>query len=673
MSVGPERLLVMLETAPGSGRFELDERAGVEELRDRAGLGASTARVAVRIDAAFDVGAAMERYHPDRRVLVTTDEAVATDRTVLFDGYAARQTWAWDGRLERESETYGFEAEHVLARAAAAADAFVVGQRRRSGGMGTAGDASLIPATALACVFNPDGAGNRDGQPVLRADGTLADVFGDERSGMRWNYAEVLRYLLGFHGPALATISTTALRVALDPAGLQETSGRLASRLLGEPVELRCEGKSLQEAIAVWSRASGVHVAARSHWVGEGVVTEPTLWALEDGPVAEVGLAATGVHADGTPRYVASSREAALRENQVYRGALTWSHGAGATQARVLGDAKLYEVTLPLWPGWLPRAGLDNVAPANRGAAKAAALTQGQVEAMGVSVASDAWFQSHHAQGALFAADGDAGRLWVLNEDGALGTAYERNEPFDAYAACEFEKVLGVPVASAWARRARRLLPLVSGVGAGDGGVVVEVSYDAGATWQRPSCAYRVLEDRAGIYLEAENLADVRPAGVSAELQNAWYALVDQTFRVRVTARVAGDERVEGRAVAARRRARGRRGTTVDATGVYGFTQRGALADTVAELLEAPRDDSEALTRAARAVAATIVDPAIEGTLVIPWLEAGYAVGDQVQGIAGRQIPLGDGSIAPVVVERRFVLSETARETVLVLSNQPMA
>jgi len=205
-----ERLCVSVETSPGSGVFRVDERLLVEQVHQRCDAAISTARVRVRIDDAFDGEEARRRYHPDVRLLITTDEPEVARRKMLFEGYPPLQRTRWDGRVGGEQESYVFEAEHVFERLGRSREAMVYGRYVRNGrieeGLADnpttyAGKAVLM--TALPCVFNPDGQGNRAALPltVTSPAGTARriDIFThDAGGGVKWTYATALRYLVWF-------------------------------------------------------------------------------------------------------------------------------------------------------------------------------------------------------------------------------------------------------------------------------------------------------------------------------------------------------------------------------------------------------------------------------------------------------------------------------------------
>jgi len=122
------------------------------------------------------------------------------------------------------------------------------------------------------------------------------------------------------------------------------------------------------------------------------------------------------------------------------------------------------------------------------------------------------------ALSADFAAFANVYRRWVLNEDGFYtGAPYERGPAFDLAALFDREPIAPTP------------LPFLDCVTLDDAGgardPIVEYSVDAGATWSRWAGRVRVLDDRAGVYLDDATLPG---AYLDAALADA--------ARVRVTA-----------------------------------------------------------------------------------------------------------------------------------------
>jgi hypothetical protein len=679
------RLLAAVETAPGSGEFGIDERLAVEEVRERCDGQVGSARVSVRMDDALDCEEVRRRYHPERRLLVLTDAETPAGREVLFDGYAPLRTWRWDGRIGRESEEYVFEAEHVIERLGRVPESLVYGRRVRNAAIEDAWRATpercgeTVLVTALTCVFNPDGVGNRSADDIRAVVGgreRRGPIFtwDGDRNGLQWTFADVLRYLVWFYLPPTVAIAGDVL---LDATESEGAGGMLAESLARTPVSLACEGMSLLESLHLCCAAAGLHLSADSTNTAGRVQTSLRVWAKEDGPKRELLLARGGRYADGQPRYRARSAGGMLLDNNTHRGDLSWDERGLCDYPVVLGDVKRYEMTLPLCPGWIPRDGLDNVAPSGRSAAKSKALTPATVQALGARATSYEWYQRYHRQGSSFRAEADVSRLWVLNEDGFFaGDMYSRNPPFDDYRAFDFSRVADATVLATggWMRRARRLLPPLSRTWDGrQVPVWVEVSFDGGETWHQQASGVRVLQDRIGIYFECENPTEIAPGAIDPRVSNMWYALVDGTFRVRVTGVVESDERLVAaprpgsQAVGLRRS-----GRVLLRTKAFQYASRQHTTDVLADLGDsAERDDTAAIEALADEAASGGNAHEVRGVPMIPWIETGYRIGDRISEIRGRQVRLamneGVSQRCPAVVGRRFVLRDGAYETELTL------
>jgi len=690
-----ERLLAGLETSPGSGVFETDARLMVEEVHQKSDRAVSTARIAVRLDNDFDIEDSRRRYHPDRRVLVSTDESDPARRQFLFLGYPRLQSGSWDGRQGQEGETCVLEPEHVFERLSRDRKAWIYGRYARNGDIedGLAispeeySDKSIL-VTALPCIFNPDGIANQSVVPlrVMSPSGgtRFVHIFTWEGGpAARWTYATALRYLIWFHlikeGPVFeGNIFNMTDDIA---AGLAGTSSPLADALRREPNSLVCEATHLVEALSHLCSAAGLHLAAEIRNLGGRPVTELRLWAAHAGRCRSLYLARGGRHSDGTPRYNVTGRSAAeiLADNNTYRGTISWDHRGMVNHPMVIGGIKQYEMTVPLWPGWAPRSQLDNVAPPQRAAAKALALLPDQVETLGEKAESSSWFRVYHRHGSLFKYNADAGRLWILNEDGFYtGAIYNRNAPFDHYGPFDFSTVAGPEVTGRgkWMRRPRRLLPTIST--SQDGrplGIWIEISFDSGVTWQQQSSGVRVLEGRAGVYFDCVNPTEITPAGVDPAVQNLWYALIEQTFRVRVTAVIESDERLMAEYSPDRLNSPTLYTNTIviSRPKLFQFVSRSGTANVLHGVGAEPvgRDDSPMIAALAEQLASANQDRRVHVVPAIPWIETDYELGDRITDIRGRDIRFAtvSGPLLryPAVLARKFIMRDGRYDTELTL------
>ncbi len=699
-SRGTELLVAALETSPASGVFEVDDRLRVEEVSLGSDAEISTARLSVRLDADFDTAAARGRYAADLRVLVRTDEADASRNVVLFEGYAPLQEARWRGGPGRGEESFGFVATGVYERLSRERDAWIVGRRMRSGAIEdglltdlvTWGGRSVL-VEALPCVFNLGGAANCSSTPltVTAPNGSVRSLYlfthDDDPEGVSWTYLNALRYLVWFHAPSAGPVFEGNVFDVTDGAAGSAAgspgSSRMLSRLLAAPESLNCEATNLVEALSLLAEAAGVHVTVDAVSAGGGVRSQFRVWAAGIGVRRGLNLARGGQHADGTQRFDASSLSASdvFRANQVSAADIRWDHKRIVNTPIVVGDVKGYEMTLPLWPGWIPTSGLDNVAAPDRVAAKQAALTSERVAELGDLAEEWPWFRKYHRAGSEFFDNRFVGRRWVVNEDGRFdGATYNRNAPFDAYQPFDFSTVTGsgTTVRGAWSRRVRALLPTITHTQLGAGfGVFVEFSFDGGTTWFRRQSAVSVSRNPTAVVFEVVNPTQITPVGVDPMEQNMWYAVIDQTFRVRVTAVIEGDDRLMARPAP-----RDAGSPTLQTTsrvvydpGVYRFATRSGTTDVLATVnptaTDIDRDDSAAIGAFAAVLASREADRGVGGSPTLPWLDTQFSIGDEITGVRGRGVSFvtreDTEALGPSVVGKRLRFDGGRWETSLVL------
>ena len=679
-----ELLVASLETSAGSGVFVVDDRLRVEEVTLRSDEEISTARLSVLLDADFDTAAARARYAADLRVVVRTREADAGDDVVLFEGYPPVQEARWDG----DKESFGFMATHVYERLSRDRRSWIHGRRMRSGEIvdglvsdpsAWAGRSELV--TALPCVFNLDGASSCSPTPltVTASDGSTRSVYlfthDDDPSGIRWTYLNALRYLAWFYAPSEGPVfsgnvyDATEAYVGLGSESAAGAPSRLIKRLLGTCESLMSEATNLVESLSLLGEAAGVHVTVDSVAQGAGVRSEFRVWAAGDGTRRQLHLARGGFHPDGQARYDASALSASdvFRANEIAEATIRWDYARIVNAPVVIGDVKAYEMTVPLVPGWLPTANLDNVSAPDRAAAKALAITPEQVVELGDQVGPDGWFKKYHRDGSEFPQNRYVGRRWVLNEDGRFdGATYNRNAPFDTYLPFDFSTVAGSGITrrGLWSRRTRPFGPTITRTALGARfGVLVEVSFDGGTNWHRAGGAISVLRDATAIVFDVANPLSIVPPGVDPAEQNMWYAVIDQTFRVRATAVIEGDDRLVA-SPAPNDSDSPTLWTTsriVYRPSVYGFATRAGTTNVLANVnpsaTDIEVDDTSAIVAFAASLAEREQDRRVIASPEIPWLDSTFAVGDEIERIRGRGVSFvtraDDVTLGPVVIGKR--------------------
>jgi len=707
-----ETPVALIETSPGSGSFMRDDRIRVSEVHSVIGDRISGARADVRLDDAFDLVDARERYHSDLRFVVFVGDSVSGERRVLFDGYPVVQRSSRRGGLQGALDRYEITAVGVLSRWAQDARSWVFGRRMRNGliedGLESSPNAfadQSVLVSALPCVFNLDDAPNRSAEPVevLDAAGRTHRIFlftydGDP-AARRWSLVDALRYVIWFYhtsdGPISidAFMDATAAAVDVDPLnrGPFIPANATIDRLLTDANDLNCEATNLVEAINLVADAAGLLAGVDSTIADGAARCSFRIFAANDGRLHSLNLAWGGRYSDGSPRYDTSRLTAGdvTRDNQLVDVDIRWRHDNVVTAPMVVGGVKRFEMTVPLVPGWVPEIDLDNVAFVDRDDAKSLAVTPDIEEFLGDLVEDIPWYQKYHRRGSDFDAHRDVGRLWVLNEDGVFdGATYNRNAPFDDYQPFDFSTVADatVTIRGRWARRLRPLLAAITRDADGNGlGVVVEVSYDSGFTWHPPVGAVAVDKVRAAIRFNISNpTAMVEPDG-DFLVTNLWYALIDQTFRVRATAVFESDDRLHvghspNPVAAATSR---RNGALIYEPRLYELASREGTTNALITSQPGRQldevDDTRAAEFAVQRLAGAQQSGAVEVTARIPWIDHAIALGDRIDRIAGRDVslrglPRGASMSDTIwhVVGKQYQIGERDIATTLELAKAPM-
>ena len=250
----------------------------------------------------------------------------------------------------------------------------------------------------------------------------------------------------------------------------------------------------------------------------------------------------------------------------------------------------------------------------------------------------------------------------------------------DDYAPFDFSTVMDSSITrrGQWMRRPRPMSrPLTRTAENASNRVWVEISFDSGATWFQQAGGVRILDDVCGLSFEAENPTEITPPGIDPRQQNMWYAIIDQTFRVRMTGTIEGDERIRIEPPASR-------STTGILTvntevlylpGRFRFASRigttNVLADVNPSGTHDERDDTAAAETLAEQVARQRQERRIEGLPAIPWIDTEFAIGDRIAGVRGRELRFsttaGLSGRFPAIIGKRYRFRNGRYDTVLEL------
>ena len=232
-----------------------------------------------------------------------------------------------------------------------------------------------------------------------------------------------------------------------------------------------------------------------------------------------------------------------------------------------------------------------------------------------------------------FALVKDVYRRWVLNESGAYS-----GEPYSRGAAYDLSALLGTGL---YEKRKRRFWPCLSRDMHGESlGYYLEVSYDGGSEWQKYPGMFHNLQDECGVYLSSNEF--------SGEMQAA---ILGNTLRLRVTASVISDERLEvvvnDGSIDTMRPVRR---VCYDWGGLFEYKQvtsesvfwgdksgQLSLADVV--------DDKASLRERVRNQLALLRREELTGQIRLPWLRADIKPGAVIDKVSGRNLDVSSMSL----------------------------
>lgn len=363
------------------------------------------------------------------------------------------------------------------------------------------------------------------------------------------------------------------------PAAPATRATAWAFAVLGEPRDWSAEGLTVVEAFVALAEAAGLHFCERAEAYPTDLA-EPWRnriywWARGCGPIKDLYREVTRANQAGM------SFTEFVRRSNVHQLGLEADYTDVTPNPYVLGAVRKYEVTVQLVPGWLADAHLDDVASVEDELAYAEEhLTAGLTPE---DLAADPWYRRYHRCGLDFAAYSQVGRKWIANFSGRYQPSlYARTTgPFDTdrYAPWEPDAPYGPgategsenllrglrdPVieldesgawvladeenwvdlaAGAWARTDRIFEEVFAAdVDQRSLGIYVQWSIDSGAHWSRLTCSIRALAREGGIMIEADDLTALK---LGDDETHFWEALLNNTLRLRVTAVIAGDRRIE--------------------------------------------------------------------------------------------------------------------------------
>ncbi|MBN1805309.1 MAG: hypothetical protein JW837_08670 [Sedimentisphaerales bacterium] len=317
-------------------------------------------------------------------------------------------------------------------------------------------DTSMFLA-GLDTVFNPDGKGNADPEPIT-INGKSYTVFCAELSQARhWSYAEILDYLLSEYLTIgqLHTPSTEQLTALTD---------RQIAR------DLDVTGLNLADALQRCCERIGLSFKFIPRLASTGPTQAIEFYKPPTGRKVELSCQQAGEQFS-----ISRTNIAAFHSSKNFRPVTHRYIGQG--------DFKTVEATFDLikaWDGSLEDINYDKFSPST----------------------NPDFYQVK-----------DVYRKWCLNEAGDYsGQPYNRGDAFD---------FTGIFDSGKFARRRRRFWPALTGDKQGKSlGYFLEVSFDAGLSWWQYLYAFNILPDECGLWLSSDQLdVDTWSAALQGDLK----------------------------------------------------------------------------------------------------------------------------------------------------------
>jgi len=615
---------------------------------------------------------------------IRTDEHFAAQRCVLFQGPITARSAGFSGGMGAAAG--GFSASHesnVLTcrdyRWLIAATSPLVGQYVRGPDdyidYGTPAqtpiDSGCTWLSGRRMIFNPDGRPNKDPcllKMILLAGPCEVPIFAPPDAQF-WSARDMIRHCLSpLHNRAASYLPWT------DPNDLPGLADTDFDSVLNNIV---VDSLNAIEAVELICKHLGW--SFREEYNADG----PMLVFFKPGRAAGYSRSADRLiirhylHAPAVGENISAAVAAGAK--------MLWSMAIHEDISNVvnlpsgLGSPHRFEFTAELVPAWLD----TELVPDTGAALDNLFFTDSDLQSHTAPNILP-YYRYYHIRGAAFRRN--VARQWCLNESGRYSYSFDRGMPFDFATVIPADHILKKGGARLYAPFKRQLLPCLTldKESLNSIGIIVEFSFDGGATWQVLPCTIGSLPDECGIYIADPNLCEMADqsegtisGGVLDGVQlNYWSSLCDDSVnsrsfkagqwrtRCRVTASVQIDRRIARYAGYF-----STAGSPFAQTRVHDFSSMYHLRKrTFASIyddgpLPADQLDSTGLiTDHLDALRQAYHHTAISGLFVLDRLWAGdgsgspdFLIGDGIEGITGRRYPLwsrlGDHNVYPEIVQ----------------------
>lgn len=592
--------------------------------------------------------------HEDR-IMICSDHVEVADQDILFEGFVGDVDWSFD-----RNESLTATAVSLAARLALDADRIVYGRKMLDSNDVVRGYGNL------PCHFNAGGRPNM--HPTIQKDLGAAIP---ESSTSGWHGCYGVRVFTYDNDPDAAWWTPVDIfnylqwRYNFDQDWLSNAlfSGDDYNYSANRPIEVAVEGLNLWQALAAVGEQAGWDISEQTTNDGEGNPAHSiSILRRHEGPVRVVTH--QPVNADGT------FANLDIDQTDLFSASIAETTVSSVARPYVLGGAALYEITVELGKAWNSTT---------------LALPTGELADPNASVKSQPnYYGRYCVGGGDFCTYADAGRLWDANTDGKYSASPYSLTVADVAALVGYD-------AGRWPAMPFKPAPCLTALGSLTNGAsrqtYVEVSFDAGTTWQ-PLTGCSVLPDRLAIRITQANLAQIKvisaSSGANKYQDNLFYRLANDAanVKVRLTCTIVSPLRIYH--CPARRTTAG----TIFGQGrLFDRGQAGQVRSVSASSrfygLGLPADEVtfDAADLTIKSIAQQIQDAAedrfIEASLPVEWVDPPVRVGDVIERINGINYDLkvncGPRKVSPRVIGYTHLLTPESYSTQIVLDTDRKA
>jgi hypothetical protein len=350
------------------------------------------------------------------------------------------------------------------------------------------------------CIFNPDGIPNRhkDGVTIdSENQACFVNPDAEATDSIFWNWEDMAKYLLG---PVILDAVKDYIEFDLDKIFTHSTSDWLDWIKIHKNITV--EGLNPMSALQIICKQIGWGFRLSYKDRKEDATIE----------FFKTGRSKTKHSLYAPPRYKPGGDKLTVKKAVQAGKKMLVSAQIESDISNIINSPFLLasrnriEFTAELVPAWLDEDLTPDIADENANIF----ISEADLETM-ENPAQYTFYKYYHSGSTR--CKRAVGRIWSLNESGkySLNTTYDRGDPFDLSTILPKEYAHDENGKKNYGYFDHTLLPCLSLVLQNSVGILVEVSFDCGSTWQVMNAAITSLDKEAGIQISEANLSEIKP------------------------------------------------------------------------------------------------------------------------------------------------------------------